>query len=71
METLITCASALSHWAYTILNVQIPFLGVSFWLLALSLFAFRMLLRVTDVVTHRNTGSGQDQNNNYVYREEK
>ena len=68
METLTECASALSRWVYTIMSVQIPFLNVSLWLLAISLFAFRMLLKVTDVVTHRNTsGGGMESNNNHIY----
>ena len=70
METLRQCASALSQWAYTIYSVQVPLLNISFWMLALSLLAFRMLLKAMDPVTHRNQSGGQDQNNNRVYREE-
>lgn len=70
METLKECATALGSWAYTILSVKIPLLNISLWLLLLSLFALRMLLKVTDVVGHRSQSSGQDQNNNKVYREE-
>lgn len=70
METLRKCASALSQWTYTLMQVKIPLLNVSLWLFCLALFTLRMLFKVTDTATHRSQGSGQDYNNNKVYREE-
>ena len=70
MDILIQCASAISHWVYTLFNVNIPLLNVTFWELQLTIFAIILFLRVTDVVTHRNMSSGsQDNNNNRIYKE--
>lgn len=68
METLTSCASSLSQWVYTLMSVKIPFINVSLWLFAISLFTFKMLLRVTDVVNHRQMSyGGLESNNNRIY----
>lgn len=69
MDELLKGVRALSQWAWTIFQVQVPFLGVSLWLLALTLFVIRMLFKVSDVATHRNqSGAGMESNNNRIYR---
>lgn len=68
METLSKCAKALGDWVYTIFNVQVPLLNISFWTLVLSLLIFSLFLRTLRRDGTKNKAS-MGNNNNVVYKD--
>jgi len=61
----ISVLRSLSSWIYRVANIPVPGLGVSFWLLGVSLFTLSFVLRIFGLFNH---SPQNENNNNAIYR---